>query len=278
MTRIFVDTDELESLSDQFGHDADELGAINLDLVRGWSRTAPPPPELMGIEMTSAGLQLRLRRLAAEFQICSALLRREAEMVSGEQTVRWSAHGLGNWFSTEWSGLLGGAGFLSHEMDIGQQYGGDILLGLRSSPGAGLLSMVFNAKTTADDWTRAYTTRSPSKILTVGMDVGLMGAGIVTTADGIVVLLGGAAVVAPEVVLGLAAVGVVVGLYRLGVDHHIWPDFVSHAVDAEWTADCRAWKATVHEISKEAPRVVNDVGRSVHAAGRGVERVAHLFK
>ena len=168
-----------------------------------------------------------------------------------------------------------------------EDHGGDILGGLVQGgddvdAATGLLGIVFNAKTTADDLEVAYTEPTASHVLTVGLDAGLMGAGIYVTAAGIMALATGAAVAAPGVVVvaGCAvAVGTVVGVYRLAVDDHIIPDYVSEAVNASWRLDCNEWKSTVHAVANETPKVAHDVADIVGGVTHEADQmVAHLFR
>jgi hypothetical protein len=87
MGRIFIDTDELNTLAQQLRADAGEFGEINLDLVRAWSHALPPPVQLIAIGAQSGWIQAQIGTLAAEVVGDSALLNLEvAEVLTAEGT------------------------------------------------------------------------------------------------------------------------------------------------------------------------------------------------
>ena len=81
MPRIFIDTDELRSISSDLLGDAAELGEIAMVLTGAWARTPAPPLQLLAIGAHSGWTQARMTGLAAQLGAASASLRVEAVAV-----------------------------------------------------------------------------------------------------------------------------------------------------------------------------------------------------
>lgn len=81
MPRIFIDTDELQSISSDLLGEAAELGQIALALTGAWARTPAPPLQLLTIGAHSGWAQARMTGLAAQLGAASASLRVEAVAV-----------------------------------------------------------------------------------------------------------------------------------------------------------------------------------------------------
>jgi len=109
MGRVYIDTDELGTLASQFRSDAGELGDLNLDLVRAWAHTLPPPVQLLSIGAHAGWIQAQLVSLAADIVGDSAMLDLEIAEMLAEQGASDVIGALGQFVTrveTTWTNFI----------------------------------------------------------------------------------------------------------------------------------------------------------------------------